>query len=148
MTIKVKWLVENRILLAEFSEEIDSEQIIDYLDKSMAMRDTANEANAAAETTGRNSALVHTITDGNGVTKQSVNLKTIREIMKSLRQQRIGWSIYVSENQLDRFVSSMAHQFGGIRYRAFATMDEALEFLRSTQPELEEILDKPLDFTF
>lgn len=142
MTIKVKWLVDNRILLAEFSGEIDSKQVIDYLDKSMAMRDVANEAN------GRNGALVHTITEGNKVTKQRVNLKTIREIMKSLREQRIGWSLYISENRADRFVSSMAHQFAGIRYRSFATMDEGLDFLRSNQDDLKDILDETLDFSF
>lgn len=141
MTIKVKWLIENRVMLAQFSDEIDSEQIARYLDKSLAMRDVANEVN------GRD-ALVHTITDGTGVTKQSSDLGTIRKIMTSLRQQSVGWSLYVSENKIDRFMSAMAHQFGGIRYQSFATMEEAIEFLKENDVTLKDMFDESLDFSF
>ncbi|MGB7340044.1 MAG: hypothetical protein WBC91_14205 [Phototrophicaceae bacterium] len=142
MTIKVKWLIENHVMLSQFSEMIDSEQIIRYLDKSMAMRDEANEAN------GKNGVLIHTITDTNGVTRQNLDLKTLRQIMKSLRQQRVGWSLQVSTNAMDRFMSSMAHQFGGIRYQSFTTMDEAIDFLRKNEVLLEGMLHKGLDFSF
>lgn len=142
MTIKVKWLIENRVMLSKFSEEIDSKQIVDYLDISLAMRDDANEAN------GKNGFLVHTITDGTQVTKQSSDLGTLRKIMSSLRQQRVGWSLYVSDSRIDRFMSSMAHQFGGIRYQSFATMDDAIGFLRENDTSLADVLIPPLDFAF
>lgn len=142
MTIQVKWLVENHVLFAHFSNAIDSEQIINYLDKSMAMRDKAIEVN------GEDGALIHTITDSRAVVEQNLDLKTAYSIMKSLRKQRIGWSIQVTDNRVDRFTSSMAHQFGGIRYQSFSTMDEAIDFLRNNDVLLDGILDDDLDFTF
>ena len=139
MSITVQWLIENRVMLVHFSGEIDSEQILAYLDESLAMRDKANEVN------GVNGPLVHTISDGTKVTKQAVDLGTIRKIMKSLRQQRVGWSFYVSENRMDRFVSSLAHQFGGIRYQSFATMAEAIQFLLDNDRDLREQIDENLE---
>lgn len=139
MPITVRWMVKNRVMLSTFSGEIDSEQIIAYLEESLVMRDDANEAN------GEHGFLVHTITDGTGVTKQNVDLGTIRKIMTSLRQQRVGWSLYVSENRIDRFISSLAHQFGGIRYQAFETMEDAIGFLRHNDSDLQEALDVPIE---
>ena len=139
MPITVKWIVENRVMLSTFVGEIDSEQIIGYLDESMAMRDAANEIN------GEHGLLVHTITDGTRVTKQSTDLGTVRKIMKSLRSQRVGWSLYVSENRMDRFITSLAHQFGGIRYQAFETMGDAIQFLRENDSSLHDDLSVPIE---
>lgn len=141
MTIHVRWLVENRIILAHFSEDINGEQLRTYLDVSFEMRDTANEIQ------GEFGDFVHTITDGTEITKQAVDLGTIQQIMQSLRSQKVGWSLYVSPKGMDRFLSSLAHQFAGIRFQSFATMDEAIQFLRENDESLQEALNAPLDFS-
>lgn len=135
MTITVRWLIENRVLLSEFVDEVDSQQLIDYLEKSFAMRDQANTAN------GEYGYLVHTITDATRVTKQNLDLAAAQKIMKSLREQRIGWSLFVSTNRLHRFMSGMSHQFGGIRFQAFETLDEAVQFLKKNDDSLADALD-------
>jgi hypothetical protein len=141
MTTAVRWLVENRIILSHFSGAIDSEQLLAYLEVSFAMRDAANEAN------GKYGQLVHTISDGSQITSQVASLPNVQKIMKSLREQKVGWSLYVSPNRLDRLVSSVAHQVGGIRYKAYDTMDKAIQFTRDNDDSLAEVLASPLDFS-
>jgi hypothetical protein len=135
MTITVRWLIENRVMLSDFIGEVDSEQVLEYLEKSFAMRDQANAAN------GEYGYLVHTITDATRVTKQNVDLVTAQKIMTSLREQRIGWSLFVSPNRLHRFISGMSHQFGGIRFQAFETLDEAIAFLKENDAALADALN-------
>lgn len=136
MPIYVRWLVQNQIILVHMVGELGTEQLLPYIDKSFAMRDQANEEN------GVHGPLVHTITDGRGITKQNIDLKTTQQIMKSLKTQRIGWSIYVSTDRVQVFFASLAHQFGGIRFKSFGTVEEALDFLRGADARLDAELEK------
>ncbi|MEL6408556.1 MAG: hypothetical protein AAFR81_29585, partial [Chloroflexota bacterium] len=38
------------------------------------------------------------------------------------------------------FFSSLVHQFGGIRFKPFSTIEDALDFLRGADDQLDEAL--------
>jgi hypothetical protein len=58
-------------------------------------------------------------------------------MLKSLRQQRVGWSVFVHPGKLERFFSSIGHHWVGVRHREFATIQDAIDFIRedATLPE-------------
>lgn len=141
MAIYVRWLVENQVMLTHFVDDIDAEQLHAYLDKSFAMRDAANAANGAYGN------LVHTITDASRVTEQNIDLATTQRMMKSLREQRVGWSLYIARNRVDAFIASLAHQFGGIRFKTFNSVDETIAFLADNDESLHDVLTQPLDLS-
>jgi len=139
MTIHCRWLVKNQVILSHFVDEVGTQQVLDYIDKSFAMRDAANEIN------GKFGPLVHTITDATELTEQKIDFSTARKIMSSLREQRVGWSLYVGSNKIDQFFAAMAHQFAGVRYKTFSSVEEAISFLKETDESLREPLSKPLN---
>ncbi len=133
MEYQLSWLIENRIILVKFVGVMDSKAMQAYLEESFAMRDQANEAN------GVNGPLVHTITDSLDVTGSKLGLSDIRSMMTQLRDQKVGWSIFVSDKMIDRLFASIGHQFVGVRHREFATMEEGFEFLENNDPTLGAI---------
>lgn len=130
MPYKVSWLVENRVILAEHYGVFTSQELPGYLEESLAMRDRANEAN------GVGGPLVHTLTDARKLEKSAMGLSDVQVTIRSLRQQRTGWSVYVHPRTVDRFLAGLGHQFAGVRYRVFATMPEAIDFLIEIDPTL------------
>ncbi|MEL6309037.1 MAG: hypothetical protein AAFQ52_12915, partial [Chloroflexota bacterium] len=122
------------VMLVHMVGTIDANDVLAYLERSFEMRDQANEVN------GVNGPLVHTISDTSAITQQNIDLKTAQKIMKSLKSQKIGWSLYVSTDRVQIFFSSLAHQFGGIRFKPFSTIEDALDFLREANDQLDEAL--------
>ncbi len=138
MPYKVSWLVENRIIFVKYTGKMTRADLEAYLAESFAMRDAANAA------LGPNGALVHTITDAMDVEGFEMNLGDIQRMMKALRRQRVGWSIYVSANKAETFMASLGHQFAGVRYRGFTSVRDAIGFLRQSDETLAGIL-RPME---
>lgn len=130
MPYKVSWLIENRVILAQHYGVFTGEELLAYLDESLAMRDRANEIS------GVGGPLIHTLTDARKLEKSAMALRDVQPILRSLRKQRTGWSIYVHPGKVDRFLASLGHQFVGVRYRAFEKMSEAIAFLEEMEPSL------------
>ena len=141
MPIEVRWLIKNQVILTHLIGQVSAQEIADYIDKSFVMRDKANEAN------GQYGALIHTVTDATRVESQKTDLGTLSRTMKSLRRQRVGWSLYVTSNRFERFASTLLHQFAGVRFQSFDTMQEALTFLRISDDSLCSTLTDRLDLS-
>ena len=124
MPYEAGWLIQDRVMIIRYAGVLSSEDVRQYLEETLAMRD---EANARL---GENGPLVHTITDATRLESYSLKMADIQKMLKSLRTQRVGWSIFVHPAPSERFWASLGQQWAGVRHREFNTMSTALEFLR------------------
>lgn len=130
MPYDVQWLVPDRVMYVRYIGVFTRDDLYAYLEKSLAMRDEANER------LGVGGPLVHTLTDGRDMVKNEMELKDVQSSLRSLRHQKVGWSVFVHESRLNRFIVSIAHQLVGVRHYICATMDEAVKFLRDNDDTL------------
>lgn len=132
MAYHVKWLLENRIMLITYEGVVTKADIQNYLTETMDMRDRANAR------LGPNGPLVHTITDARRMTKSEMSLKESLNMVSIVRQQRVGWSLYIPASRLDKFFASLGHQLVGVRFNSFQTVNEAIRFLIDNDETLED----------
>jgi hypothetical protein len=135
MPYSIEWLVPNRVMYIRHFGVLTREELSRYLEESFALRDQGNEAN------GISGPLVHTITDARGLEKNEMKLKDVDKMLRTMRKQRVGWSIYVNSSPVERFLVSIAHQLMGVRYACFATLEEGLNFLAVQEDSLSNIAD-------
>lgn len=130
MPYRLAWLLENRVMLIGYEGVVTSADLQAYLDESLALRDRANAV------LGAGGPLVHTITDARRATKMEVTMKDGQNIIKTLRKQRVGWSVYIARSAFDQFFAGIGHQMAGVRYRSLNSVTEAVEFLKSVDDTL------------
>lgn len=138
MPYETNWLVADRVILIRYNGTLNSEDVQQYLEETLSMRDEANTR------LGDDGPLVHTITDASNLTGYSLKLTDMSAMLRSLRKQRVGWSIFVHPSRLERFWASIGHQWAGVRHRELDTMTEALMFLKEhgslSSDEIDELL--------
>lgn len=130
MSYKISWVLENRIMLIQYEGLLTRAELQTYLAETMDMRDRANAI------LGEGGPLVHTITDARRMTKTELSLPEALKVVKMVRDQRVGWAIYIPSGKLDMFFSSLGHQIAGVRYRSFPTIAEGIDFLRKSDDTL------------
>lgn len=140
MGYKLSWLLENRILLISYDGVLTKADLQTYLAESMDMRDRANAI------LGVNGPLVHTITDASKMTKQELTLADASHVVNTLRNQRVGWSIYIPANKVDGFMANIGHQLAKVRYRQATDIATAVDFLKDIDPTLAEFQYMPHRF--
>ncbi len=134
MPYSIDWLVPNRVMLIRHFGVLTREDLNRCLDESFAERDRANEFN------GPTGPLVHTITDARDFEGSDMRLKDIDALLRSMRKQRVGWSIYANRSPVEPFLVSIAHQLMGVRHACFATLEEGLNFLTQQDDGLGDLL--------
>ncbi|MBK8026718.1 MAG: hypothetical protein IPK19_36375 [Chloroflexi bacterium] len=139
MAYLVRSLIPALVLYVRQYDVLTRDELVKYLDESMAMRDEANLRN------GEGGPLVHTITDARHMIKHEVQLNDMQTMLRSLRNQRVGWSLYVSSSKVTRFLVSVAHQIVGVRHYICATMDEALLFINRIDDSLPPLKVEQVD---
>ncbi|MCA9912436.1 MAG: hypothetical protein KC496_03775, partial [Anaerolineae bacterium] len=112
------------IILTRYHGVFTSEDLRSYLEESLQMRDEA------IAVLGEDGALIHTLTDARQLDRYTIGLADIQGMLKSLRQQRVGWSVFVHPGKMERFFSSIGHHWAGVRHREFATIEDAIVFLK------------------
>ena len=137
MPYKLTWLVENRVLYVRYFGVFTREDLENSLAESVAMRDQANVVN------GDDGPLVHTVSDVLRMEGQTVGLTDAQQTLRALRGQRAGWSVYVSDNRAQRFMSAVGHQLAGMRFRSFNNLPAALAFLQEADPTLPALKPPP-----
>ncbi len=130
MSYKLSWLLENRILLISYQDMLTKADLQSYLAESMDMRDRANAI------LGENGALVHTITDARRMTRTELSLNEGLKTVAMVRNQRVGWTIYIPARKLDMFFATLGHQLAGVRYRCVTSIDEGVKFLKTVDDTL------------
>ncbi len=126
MAYEVQWYIEKQIQYVRFWNELTIEDFRAELEVSRKMMDTSDRP------------LVHVIIDVNDVTK-SIGLKEMAMVMAGREPHpRGGWTILVGQKDaMMKFASSVGRQLLKLRQRNFDTVQEALDFLRDIDANLD-----------
>ena len=82
--------------------------------------------------------LTHILADARFIEDAPTNLIKIRQASPAFNSNKVGWALLVSENPLYRFLGATVPQIvTRQRTRAYATVEEALDFLHSREPDLD-----------
>ena len=132
MPYNIWWEVEGHILYASYSGEITSDELL------RAMKQMVEEMRV------HGGAFVNVISDVRNVSRQP----SIPEVMTAIRQieksEQMGWTINVGEsNAVVRFTTNIAGQYLGQRMRSFDTPEEAIAFLKESDPSIDWDLRRP-----
>lgn len=127
------WIIENRVMLIRHFGIVTMPDLSGSLKETFEMRDAANSV------LGENGPLVHTITDATEADYQNPSLSESQRMTKALRQQRVGWSIFVTPNRLNGFLAGIGHQMAGVRYRSFDSIEKAIDFLKTNDDTLTNV---------
>lgn len=127
MASQVKWLVEKRIIYMSTSGTVTMEDIRSCNRIIMDMIEIGIP-------------FVHVISNSTNMEKNTVGLGDLVTLIKTVPSSpKIGWSLYVSKNKLDRFFASVTNQISKTRNREFDTLDKALAFLAENDDSLPDI---------
>jgi hypothetical protein len=127
MAYEISWLVEQRLILITFNGVLTQEDLF------ALSKDAFDMAEAGT-------APVHSISDGTHMTATEVGIGDLKKVMGN-RSTKSGWSVTVTPGRMDRFLASIANQLLGMKSRHFATLQEAIDFLKDIDPTLPEIRD-------
>lgn len=121
MPVNVQWLLEKRVIHAQYSGDVSPEDVRYQYDTGIAM---CNESDAA---------LVHMIADVNDVTSYPMNFKELKGSFDK-KAENAGWVVLVGENKFLRFISSVVGNVMNLRFAYVNTWDEALHYLADRDP--------------
>jgi hypothetical protein len=128
MAYRLYWLLEERVLIGEWWDSIDGAELRAYNDQALQMAATSAQT-------------VHLISLSGRVNHTQLGLKDLQTIAQDYqRTTKIMWRLFVSPNRLDRIVANLAGQFFMGHYRQFATLEEALKFLREVDDSLPDLI--------
>lgn len=122
----VQWLVENQVISIDLKGSIDMDVAISLSDKLTALIDTSTKAT------------VHVIVnDHQAVTVPKVS--EINRLQSSLKHPKVGWIVSVGENMnpIVKFVSSVAIQLAGVKFKRVNSLEEATALLKQIDPTIE-----------
>lgn len=132
MTTQAYWYCPERIIYVHISGILTIEQIAEGHQRNIALMEAVAHSDP-----------VHFIFDSTDMKQGPTNFLEIRRAGRNFyRHQRLGWSIGVGDSTLIRFVSSTIAQFSAIDYRAFAYLEEGIQFLQETDTTLPTLIAK------
>jgi hypothetical protein len=123
MPVEVSWLVPQRIVYERFTGEV-------------TVQDIRQNSELVAPLMAEGIPLIHTIIDVSDITAHP-GINDIRNSTSMEIYEGEGWRILVGANAVARFVGSIILQIMQRRFRAFSTMDEALQFLDDQDDSLD-----------
>ncbi len=123
MPMNSQWLEENRIVYT---------QLIGQLSSAEALEMSAAHENFLK--TG--SAPVHIVVDLTRMEAIPTNLKQNLSMGSYLRDPALGWVVLIGANVVVNFMLSVLSQAFHIRYARRESVDDALNFLRTNDPTL------------
>ncbi|HEX2622029.1 MAG TPA: hypothetical protein VHL11_17855 [Phototrophicaceae bacterium] len=125
MPYSVRWYIENEIVYASYSGTVTAEDL----------RACMTEAIDMIESSPR--PLVHTINDVGDVVVPLPVKDTMRVVREVGAHDRVGWNLTVREKSaLARMGSFMGASIFKMRFRAFATVDEGMSYLKQMDKTL------------
>lgn len=123
MPYEVRWYYPQRILLLRVYDTVTVEDIGLF---GVKIREFANEAIPP----------MYTIIDALDVKQFPTNLNQLRQAATMERHPNVVWTILVSQNKLINFITSVFTQLSGVTFRAFDSMEAAVEFIALKEPSL------------
>jgi hypothetical protein len=123
MPVEVSWLIPQRVIYERFSGEV-------------TLDDIRRNSELVAPMMAEGIPLIHTIIDVAAVTSHP-GLNEIRNSTPMDTYDNEGWRILVGANAVARFVGSIILQLMKRRFRAYPTLEEALQFLENQDDSLD-----------
>lgn len=120
----VRWIVQGRVLLVQFSGILTLEDVHQMNMQALVLMDEALPPH------------VDVIANGTFVTQFDRDLVNVRNLRGSLgKHPMLNWHIIVDPdpNPAMKFLGSIVFKLLGARYRVMATVEEALEFLQASE---------------
>jgi hypothetical protein len=127
MASQIRWLVDKRIIYMSTSGTV-------------TMDDVRSCNLAIMEMLEVGTPFIHVISDSTDMQKNEIGLGDLVTMIKTVPSSpKMGWSIYVSKNKLDRFFASVTMQLSKTRNREFDSVEKALAFLMENDDTLSDI---------
>lgn len=123
MPVTVSWLVPRRIVYEQFTGDV-------------TVQDLRHNSELVAPMMAEGIPLVHTIIDVSAITSHP-GINEIRNSTSMDIYDNEGWRILVGANAIAKFVGSIILQLMKRRFRAFDTLEEALQFLADQDDTLD-----------
>ncbi|MGQ9909474.1 MAG: hypothetical protein ACUVS2_11630 [Candidatus Flexifilum sp.] len=130
MGFRVEWLYRDRVIFEQL-----------YGDVTVGEIEAVAEALQTLAEAGQ--APVHIINDVRSLRKYPINLKSIRQAVQVPASSNLGWLVVIqNDNPLVRFIAATIAQLviTDLRMSSVKTPEEALRFLLSRDPSLDEAL--------
>ncbi|MCA0458081.1 MAG: hypothetical protein LCI00_29210 [Chloroflexi bacterium] len=119
MPYQLDWYIENEILYSRYFGTVTPDDMQACLQKAMEMIESSPRE------------IVHSINDVGDVL-EAVSMKDSMTILRKVgTHPRAGWSFSIREkSRLIKMTGAMGSSLFKLRYRAFETLEEALEYLK------------------
>lgn len=125
MNVKIDWLIEKRVIYAQYPAVVDADNIRDADVRINALLNEGTER-------------VHLINDTRFIEKFPTNIAQLHKITSFLRNPNLGWSIGVAESKMLTFIGSVLVQIGSnTRYRIYKTIEETTAFLQNQDTSVD-----------
>lgn len=126
MPYTIDWIVERRIILTTFYGSITADELKEFIAEVRAK---------AAD----GIPLVHHISNSLSLRGVEFSLGTARNLVGALDMlKELTWQIDINTNPINRMFANIIAQFAGMRTRTFKTPEEAVDFLRTNDPTLQD----------
>ena len=132
MSIKLKWLVENKVFYVQFSEDISFEE----------MNTVTNAVIEKVEKIPSTIPLIHFVINNSQVTSFPRDINKWNTILKPLyKNPRTGWLVLVSNtNPIIQMIFTVIAQLHNVRHRSFNNIEEVEKFLKHVDIALTDFL--------
>ncbi len=127
MAFKVSWYIQGRVI---YDEVWGAVTIDDVSGTSDALRVLLDEATGGEQR-------CHVIVDITRLSRLPLTLGQTNKAISHFKHPNLGWSLLVNRNKFALFLASVIAQMFRARFRAFATIEEALQFLIEQDASLE-----------
>ena len=123
MSFLVDWFVEQRVIQVELQGNVtlaQIEDIIEHIDRHVE----------------QGVAPIHIIMDMTHVTTHPSMIQIKKVSGGRKPDPRMGWTLVVGANLISRLINNALLQINNVRYRNFASYDDALAFLQEVDDTL------------
>ena len=124
MPHKIQWLVQDRVIYSEFEGVISGEELQAFIGEVRGL---------VAEGT----PMVDHISNSLQLERVTFSLATAQSLASAVDMiKEIGWQVDINQNTINKMFAGITSQFARVRFRTFATYDEAIIFLQHNDDTL------------
>lgn len=128
MPYQLSWLIEERVIYAEFQGRITVDELKAFI------ADVTDYIESGTP-------LVHLITNSLHMEKVDMSLATLQTLASAYElTDQLGWTIDINRHPILRMFAGLAVQFANVRQRTVKTIQEAVNFLRTNDDTLRDVV--------
>lgn len=132
MPFDIRWYVPDRVLIVDVGESITIEELLSIRAEVDAIMVTISDDHPTKW---------HVIIDGSQLDRMPASLEAFRQQLVK-PHPATGWICMVSTNKLQNMIMTTLMQLMRLNHKTFVTLDEAVAFLTSLEPDLADLILK------